>query len=253
MKLFKTFVLTLFLIVTFLIVGSLNLTYDASIISESSSPRYYQYHQLHRQDGIGKLYQGREIAKVMGHREFLWLERPSRESQEKPSQVVAALDLSSEDMVADIGAGSGYFTFRLSPLVPQGKVFAVDIQPEMLEVIDFLKEENNVSNVETILGTVKKPKLPPDKIDLALMVDAYHEFAYPREMMATIVDSLKLGGRVVLAEYRRENPFIPIKMLHKMTERQVKKEMASVGLVWQKTVESLPQQHLIFFEKHKID
>ena len=249
MKPFTRLVLGTVLLVTVLIISCSNLTYDASIIASRSVSQTYQYRPIHNRDGIGKFYQNREIAKVMGHQEFLWLERPSRESSEKPSQVINALNLAPTDVVADLGAGSGYFTFRLAPLVPQGKVLAVDIQPEMLEVIDFLKAENHIDNVETVLGTTRNPNLSNRKLNLALMVDAYHEFEYPKEMMERVVHALKEGGRVVLVEYRRENPFIPIKTLHKMTENQIKKEMAAVGLVWETTLDNLPQQHLIFFRK----
>jgi ubiquinone/menaquinone biosynthesis C-methylase UbiE len=211
----------------------------------------YETYPLHSPDGIGKLYLGREIAKVMGHQELLWLERPSREQTEQPDAVVEGLNLKRTDVVADIGAGSGYFTFRLAPRVPQGKVMAVDIQPEMLEVIEFLKAENQVENVETVLGKEDDPHLAPDSVDVALMVDAYHEFAYPYEMMTGLVEALKPGGRVVLVEYRRENPLIPIKTLHKMTQGQTKKEMQQVGLAWVETLEFLPQQHFMVFEKPK--
>ncbi|MGK7954773.1 MAG: class I SAM-dependent methyltransferase [Crocosphaera sp.] len=249
MKSLKILSLSLILLLALFLIGSQTFTYDASIIPEKNSNDSYQYHALHSPDGIGKFYLGREIAKVMGHQEFLWLERPSREQQEKPLNVIDSLNLNPTDRIADIGAGSGYFSFRLASLVPAGKVFAVDIQPEMLDIINFLKEENQVYNIETILGTIKNPNLPKNSVDTVLMVDAYHEFEYPREMMDNIVTALKPGGRVVLAEYRRENPLIPIKALHKMTEKQVKKEMKQVSLVWEKTEEILPQQHLIFFKK----
>ncbi|WP_009546544.1 class I SAM-dependent methyltransferase [Crocosphaera subtropica] len=249
MKPLKILILSLIILVAFVLLGSQSLTYDASIIPEKNSSPYYDYHGLHSRDGIGKFYLGREIAKVMGHREFLWLERPNREQQEKPQKLLEALNLKPTDTIADIGAGSGYFSFRLASFVPNGKVLAVDIQPEMLDIIDFLKQENKVNNIETILGTIKNPNLPKNTVDIILMVDAYHEFEYPREMMENIVTSLKPGGMVILAEYRRENPLIPIKMLHKMTEKQVKKEMNVVGLTWEKTEEILPQQHLIFFTK----
>jgi ubiquinone/menaquinone biosynthesis C-methylase UbiE len=194
---------------------------------------------------------GREIAKVMGHTEALWLERPSRELTEQPQQVVDALDLKPTDVVADIGAGTGYFSFRISPSVPQGKVLAVDIQPEMVDILDFLKKENEISNVASILGRVTDPNLPQESVDLALMVDAYHEFEYPKEMMAGIVRSLKPGGRVVLVEYKRENPLILIKALHKMTQKQARKEMKVVGLQWLETKNFLPQQHIMIFQKPK--
>lgn len=216
-------------------------------VAESGS--IYEERVVHSADGIGKFYMGREIAKVMGHTEALWLERPSREVTEQPQQVIDALDLESTDVVADIGAGTGYFSFRISPKVPQGKVLAVDIQPEMIDIMNFLKKENNITNVEPILGSVTNPNLPDESVDLALMVDAYHEFEYPREVMEGVVRSLKPGGRVVLVEYRRENPLIPIKALHKMTQNQARKEMKAVGLRWRETKKFLPQQHLMLFEK----
>lgn len=215
----------------------------------TSDTGIYQQRSIHHPDGIGKFYMGREIAQVMGHQGAMWLERSSRELEERPNVLLSALNLQPSDVVADIGAGTGYFSFRISPLVPNGKVLAVDIQPEMLNIVDFLRQENQVDNIEPILGSETDPHLPTSGVDLALMVDAYHEFAYPKEMMEHIVQALKPGGRVVLAEYRRENPLIPIKGLHKMTQRQVKREMRSVGLEWNETKDVLPQQHLMFFRK----
>ncbi|OKH19167.1 SAM-dependent methyltransferase [Hydrococcus rivularis NIES-593] len=233
-----------------LLLGLLNFIYTPAIVTSNNPSAYYQQRAFHSRDGIGKFYLGREIAKVMGHQEMLWLERPSRELQEQPKKVIEALNLKPTDVVADIGAGTGYFSFRIASLVPQGKVYAVDIQPEMLDVINFLKTENRVINIETVLGSVSTPNLSPNSIDLALMVDAYHEFEYPREMMEGIVKALKRDGRVVLVEYRRENPLIPIKALHKMTQNQVKKEMNAVGLSWKETQEFLPQQHILIFQKN---
>ena len=206
-------------------------------------------HKPPSQDGIGKVYMGREIAQVMGHEGAYWLERPSRVLQEHPQTVVDALALPADAVVADIGAGTGYMTQRLAQAAPDGKVFAVDIQPEMLDLLDQRLEEENLTTIEPVLGAVDDPHLPSDSLDLALMVDAYHEFAYPREMMTHLRDALKPGGQVVLAEYRAENPLVMIKRLHKMSERQVKRELTAVGLRWVKTDESLPQQHLLFFEK----
>ena len=221
---------------------------QASIIPNNFAA-HYQEKKIHNPDGIGKFYLGREIAHVMGHKAMMWLERPSREIEERPSAVVEALNLKPTDTIADLGAGTGYFSFRFAPLVPKGKVLAVDIQPEMLDVIEFFKKETQVKNVETILGKIDNPNLPSSSIDLAFMVDAYHEFEYPREMMQGVVSALKLGGRVVLVEYRKENPMIPIKPLHKMTQRQVKKEMQAVGLTWTQTQEFLPEQHFMVFKK----
>ena len=209
----------------------------------------YQERVVHSSDGIGKFYMGREIAKVMGHTEALWLERPSREITERPQQVVEALDLKPTDIVADIGAGTGYFSFRMASLIPEGKVLAVDIQPEMIDIINFLKTESKIINVEPILASINNPNLPKNSIDLALMVDAYHEFEYPREVMEGIVQALKPGGRVVLVEYRGENPLILIKAIHKMKQKQVRKEMKAVGLQWRETKNFLPQQHMMIFEK----
>ncbi len=220
---------------------------ESLAIADSIAP--YEYHRIHNPDGIGKFYLGREIAQVMGHQGAGWLERPGRIAEEQPDAVIETLHLRSTDVVADLGAGTGYFSFRLSAQVPQGKVFAVDVQPEMLEILNFLKQENQANNVEPILGSETDPHLPLNSIDLALMVDAYHEFAYPYEMMQHLVAALKPGGRVVLVEYRGENPLVLIKGLHKMTQRQVKKEMQAIGLVWQETQNFLPQQHLMIFQK----
>ncbi|MBE9139989.1 methyltransferase domain-containing protein [Nodosilinea sp. LEGE 07088] len=200
-------------------------------------------------DGIGRVYLGREIAQTMGHQGAGWLDRPSRLLQERPQAAIAALDLSPTDVVADIGAGTGYFARRIAPLVPQGKVLAVDIQPEMLALLEGELEAKGIDNVELILGQLDNPNLPPNSIDLALIVDAYHEFAYPREVMAGVVAALRPGGQVVLAEYRAENPMILIKRLHKMSAAQARREMAAVGLQWVKTDDRLPEQHLLFFEK----
>lgn len=226
-----------------------NLTYTPVALALDSYPSYYRERSIHNPDGIGKYYMNREIAQVMGHRAMMWLERESRVTEEKPDLTVQKLDLQADDVVADIGAGTGYFSFRMAQQVAEGKVYAVDIQPEMLDAIAFLKQERDVTNIETILGTEDNPHLPPASIDLALMVDAYHEFAYPREMMTGIVQALKPGGKVILLEYRKENPMVMIKPLHKMTQKQVKKELKAVGLQWQETKEFLPEQHFLVFSK----
>lgn len=214
-----------------------------------TDPNVYQYRVVHNPDGIGKFYRGREIAQIMGHQGAAWLERPSRDLEEQPDRLLEALNLQPTDVVADIGAGTGYFSFRISRLLPQGKVLAVDIQPEMIEILNFFKQEDAIANVEPILGSDTDPHLPPNSVDLALLVDAYHEFEFPQEMIKTITTGLKPGGRLVLVEYRGENPFIPIKGLHKMTQKQVKKELQALGLSWQQTQETLPQQHILTFTK----
>ena len=204
---------------------------------------------LSSRDGIGKFYMGREISHVMGHLGAGWLERPERERQERTDLLIAGLTLSEDFVVADIGAGTGYFTFPVAQRVPRGKVFSVDIQPEMLALITERKVLENVGNVETILGEADDPKLPRNEIDLAFIVDAYHEFSFPREMGERLRESLKPGGQLVLVEYRAEDPRVPIKRLHKMSEVQVKKEMAAIGLDWVRTESYLPQQHVLIFQK----
>ena len=199
--------------------------------------------------GIGKVYFGREIARVMSHLGADWLERPEREQEERPTLLVSELGLKPTDVVADVGAGNGYLTFLMSARVPQGRVIAVDIQPEMLAMLVKARKARGISNVETVLGTIEDPRLPTESIDWAVMVDAYHEFSQPREMMQAIVRALRPGGRVALVEYRGEDPEVPILPTHKMTQEQAKKEMAAVSLRWVETKNALPQQHLMIFEK----
>lgn len=203
-------------------------------------------------DGIGKVYMGREISQVMGHLGAGWLERPSRSTSEHPQRFIPALDLQPTDVVADIGAGTGYISFRLAPFLSEGQVLAVDVQPEMLNILERTKQRRHITNVETVLGTQQDPGLKAASIDLALMVDAYHEFAYPREMMDAIVQALKPEGRVVLVEYKAENPLIFINRHHKMSVRQVHKEMQAVGLTLQENQKVLPQQHVLMFSKDTI-
>lgn len=200
-------------------------------------------------DGIGKVYMGREIAHVMGHLAADWLDRPEREREEQPRKAVEMMALRPTDVVADIGAGSGYFSFRMAGLVPKGKVLAVDIQPEMLDLIVKAAKEKGVANVEPVLGKEDDPMLPEAGVDVVLMVDAYHEFDHPREMMLAIVKALKPGGRVIDLEYRAEDPDVQIKPHHKMTEAQTIKEMEAVGLKHVRTLKDLPQQHFMVFEK----
>jgi ubiquinone/menaquinone biosynthesis C-methylase UbiE len=209
----------------------------------------YEERAQHDPDGIGRFYFGREIAHVMGHQGAGWLERPDREQTELPDQVVAQMELKPNQVVGDIGAGTGYFTFRLSARVPQGKIYAVDIQPEMLSIITTRRKTQQIENIVTVQGTETDVRLPENMIDAVLLVDAYHEFSYPREMMESIVKSLKPGGRVILIEYRGEDPEVPIKRVHKMTVAQARREMEAVGLIWKETKNFLPSQHFIVFAK----
>ncbi|WP_430685313.1 class I SAM-dependent methyltransferase [Leptolyngbya sp. AN02str] len=222
---------------------------DVATLEAPVAEAGYEYRALHNPDGIGKFYMGREIAQVMGHRGAAWLERPSRLREEQPDKLIQVLPLHPNDVVADIGAGTGYMTFRLSARVPQGKVYAVDVQREMLEMLSMIQQRLRVANVEPVLGTETDPGLSDRTIDLALMVDAYHEFEYPKEMMEHLVDALKPGGKVALVEYRGENPLILIKGLHKMTQQQAIRELEAVGLVWDETLDVLPQQHIMLFHK----
>ena len=198
-------------------------------------------------DGTGKVYMGRQIAQVMGHLGAGWLERGDREAEERTDLLLANLDLKPADVVADVGAGTGYFSFRIAPHVPQGKILAVDIQPEMLAMISAGEKDRKLTNVTPVLGTTTDPKLPKAGVDVVLLVDAYHEFDFPREMMTAITASLKPDGRVVLVEYRGEDPAVPIKPHHKMTQDQAKREMAAVGLKHIETLDVLPWQHLMVF------
>jgi len=206
-------------------------------------------HATPTRDGIGKHYFGREIAKIMGHRGAGWLERKSRLLEEAPDQAVQAMHLPPDAVVADIGAGTGYFTFRMAILVPAGRVYAADIQLEMLDIIRKRMQRRSVENVIPVQGEPDDPNLPAGVVDAVLLVDAYHEFAYPYEMMSGIARSLRPGGRVFPIEYRGEDPRITIKPLHKMTQQQAIREMQAVGLVWVENRDFLPTQHFMVFEK----
>ncbi|UCD38347.1 MAG: class I SAM-dependent methyltransferase [Fidelibacterota bacterium] len=199
--------------------------------------------------GTGKLYMGREIAAVMKPSGAAWLDRPAREREEQPELLITNLPLRPTDVVADIGAGTGYFTFRISPLLTQGRCLAVDVQPEMVTAIEQRMQEQGVRNVVPILGSMLNPNLPPAAVDLVLMVDAYHEFSHPREMMTAIVQALKPGALVVLVEYRGEDAKVRRHPLHKMTQIQAQLEMAAVGLHLRESRDILPQQHVLVFEK----
>ena len=212
----------------------------------------YEFRKEHSRDGIGKFYLGREIAHVMGHQAADWLERPERDEEEHSEKLVEQLKVKPGDVIADIGAGTGYFTRRLAKKAgPKGEVLAVDIQPEMLDLLTNQMAAAGIKNVRPVLGTITDPKLPADSVDLALMVDVYHEFDHPWEMMQAITRALKPGGRVVFVEFRGEDPTVPIKLLHKMTEGQVKKEMSVLSLEWVETIGVLPRQHIMVFRKKR--
>ncbi len=221
----------------------------ATTALNGAHPGYTQSDNPSR-DATGKIYFERPIAHVMGHQGASWLERPEREEEEKPTKLLELFELKSGQHIADIGVGSGYHTRRIAPIVgTSGRVYAVDIQPEMLTILKQNLDAEGITNVTPILGEIEDTNLSADQIDMAFMVDVYHECSHPYEMMSSIVSALRPGGRVFLLEYRAEDPTVPIKLLHKMTQAQAKKEMALVGLEWEKTLDDLPWQHFMVFRK----
>lgn len=215
----------------------------------SAEPRSAYSSGKKTRDGIGKYYFGREIAHFMTHEGAPWLEREDRDREERPDLVLAALKLQPGQIVADVGCGTGYFSWRLAHAVaPGGRVYGVEIQQEMLDELARNMKARQVENVIGVLGTTEDPRLP-EPVDLVLMVDVYHELSHPAEMMAALCAQLKPGGRIALVEYRGEDPDLPIKLLHKMTEPQIKKEMTALPLEYVETVQTLPRQHLVIFRK----
>ena len=198
-------------------------------------------------DGTGKYYMGREISYVMGHLAADWLERPEREREENVSQAIENMGIQPDERIADIGAGSGYYTFRMARKAPRGKVYAVDIQTEMLDLMQQRIERGGIDNVELVRGSDTDPRLEANSVDLVTMVDVYHELSHPRETMRAIVSALRPGGRFVLLEYRMEDPTVPIKRLHKLSEKQAVREMNAVGLRLRENVGNLPWQHCMIF------
>lgn len=201
-------------------------------------------------DGIGKVYLGREIAQVMTYHGADWLERAERVKEERPDLVLRALELKEGMVVADIGAGTGYYARRIAERVGKsGSVLAVDIQPEMLTLLEREMAKHGVRNVKPVLATTTALRLQPASLDLAVMVDVYHELEHPYEVLADIVQALKPQGRLVFVEFRADDPRVPIKPLHTMSEQQVRKEAAIHPLEWVKTISDLPWQHAVVFRK----
>ncbi len=224
----------------------------SSIATQAPDSTGYEARPPRDPNGIGRYYQGRQIAHVMGHEGADWLERDDRTKDEGTETLVHELHLKPTDTVADIGAGTGFFSFRLAPLVPKGRVLAVDIQPEMIAELKQRQLKNGLRNVQPVLGTTTDPHLPAGQVDVVLLVDAYHEFDHPREMGLAIRNALRPGtGRLALVEYRAEDPNVPIKAIHKMTVAQAKKEMVAIGLEFVAVRETLPQQHLLLFRRPK--
>jgi ubiquinone/menaquinone biosynthesis C-methylase UbiE len=194
----------------------------------------------------------REISGVMGWQGAAWLERDQREREERTDLLLDALALKPGMVIADIGAGTGYLSRRMAPLVmPGGKIIALDVQPEMVEFLHTAVKRSGLSQIEVKLGTVDDIKLPKNSIDLAIMVDVYHELAYPYEVMSSIMQALKPRGRIVFVEYKAEDARVPIKPLHKMSEAQIKREASIFSLEWERTMSTLPWQHVVIFRKQK--
>jgi SAM-dependent methyltransferase len=191
---------------------------------------------------------GRRYAPVMGYQGADWLERPERIEEEEPDIALKVLQIPKGASVADVGAGSGYITVRLSKLVgPTGAVYANDVQPQMLEMLRRRLVREKITNVTLVQGTIDDPKLPPASVDLQIMVDVYHEFSQPQAMLRRLREALKPGGRLVLLEYRKEDPSIPIRPEHKMSVAEAKLEVEAEGFTLAKVDESLPRQHILIF------
>lgn len=210
----------------------------------------YETRARHDPDGIGKFYLGREIAHVMGPGGVPWLERPGRELEERPQRVIDALEIKPGQTIVDLGAGSGYYSFRIAALVGErGKVLAVDVEPQMLRLIAERATRAGMKNITAVRGAARDPNLPANSVDLLFMVDVYHELEFPFEVMVKVREALKPAGRVALVEYRAEDPQVMIKPVHKMSERQIVRELEAAGFRHLKTVGALPIQHLVLFEK----
>ncbi len=200
-------------------------------------------------DGIGKWYMGREIAHVMGFQGMGWLERSNREEEENTSKLLLDMAIKAGDTIADIGAGSGYHVFKMAPMAHDGLVFAVDIQDEMLAALREKKANADSKNIVIVKGSEKSVNLPDNSVDKVLMVDVYHEFKYPLEMIASVKKALQADGKLYLIEYRGEDDSVPIKKLHKMTEKQAVKEMKAAGMKLERNIGNLPWQHCLVFVK----
>jgi len=201
-------------------------------------------------NGINKCYMGREIAQVMSHYGIDWLERKEREMEENTSLLLKNLAVKPGMVIADIGAGSGYQSALLSKMVGSGKVFAVDVEPEMIAYLNERIKQEKLSHIVPILSTEQNVSLPEKSIDMMLLVDVYHEFSYPYEMTVSMLAALKPGGKLVLVEFRSEDPTVPIKTIHKMSEAQAIKEFKAAGFAFDKNINNLPWQHCMVFTKH---
>lgn len=230
------------------------LTITTTVFLQTTTPDSTKYETRldHDPNGIGKFYLGREIAYVMTHEGAGWLDRRERDKEENPQKLVKALGLKKDEVVVDLGAGSGYYSLMMAPMV--AKVIAVDIQPEMLAIIDRKAKGSKILNIELLLANEQDPGLKPSSVDTILLVDVYHELAYPREVTRKMIEALKPGGRIVLVEFRLEDPEVPIKLVHKMSEKQVLREMKEFPeLKPEPTIGILPWQHVITVRKNRKD
>ena len=200
-------------------------------------------------NGISKWYMGRQIAQVMSHYGIGWLEREEREQEENTTQLLKNLAVQPGQVIADIGAGSGYHSALLSKMVGNGKVYAVDVEPEMIAYLNDRIKREGKKNIIPVLSTEKKVSLPANSVDLMLLVDVYHEFSFPYEMAISMLEALKPGGKLVLVEFRAEDPNVPIKTIHKMSQQQAVKEFKAAGFTFEKNSSNLPWQHCLIFRK----
>ena len=233
---------------TWIVLACFLFSYQAVFADSIAAPKpvYQQYPAT--ADGIGKVYMGREIAQIMGYQGAAWLERDSREKEERTDILLRALNLKKDMIVADIGAGTGYLSRRMADSVGStGTVYAVDVQSEMIGKLKSLAK--NYPNIKPVLSEAKDVKLTANSLDMAIMVDVYHELEFPYEVAQSILAALKPNGKLVLVEYRAEDDKVPIKQVHKMTQAQVIKEITVLPFKWHNTMTSLPWQHVIVFTK----
>lgn len=198
-------------------------------------------------DGIGKYYLGREISFIMSAEGAEWLERNNRQQEENTKLAIEKMQLTPQSVVADIGAGTGYYTFAIAAKINEGKIFAVEIQDEMIKYLNDKKISKGIKNIDVIKGIDKSPNLPEKSVDLAIMVDVYHELEFPHEMLQAIKRSLKTDGKILLLEFKAEDPSIAIRPHHKMSVKQANKEMVANGFKLVYDGEFLPIQHFLLY------
>lgn len=227
---------------------SITLSHGQSQRLEKTAEQVYSF-KTPSPDGTGKEYLGREISSIMNFMGMSWLERASRQEEENTGLAIKNLPIDKKSVVADIGAGSGYYTFRIAPKVPEGKIYAVEIQDPAIQYLKERSKSLGFDNVITVKGSEKSPNLPVNSIDLAIMVDVYHELLYPQEVLQEIRKSLKPDGKLLLIEYRGEDPKVMIKRLHKMTVKQVTKELGANGFRLVENGQFMNIQHFLVFEK----